>query len=426
MMDVKEGAKLDVSLTPEELASLREHGLAVFRGKLILKAQPPITAEQLAEVERRVGAPVPHGLRGLWETAFGGKLDYDLEVSFDEHRYTASFGELFYPDSKGYRDLPGWIDYERELAEEAAEEDGEPAPDALSVLPFGGFEYLERVYVSLRPERNGEVVLWASGLPPAWKVRLNEDSASVIAPSLEELFDGLSVDENPFAEGANPNLRGIRMAEAHDAVAAKHPELALKLRALIEASVFDWRSIVSRAFEGTRLQRRAARKALAHVTDKDDVSLLQSLLAAKVPLDGVVSGDATALALAAAHKAHGVIAVLLDAGVALGDAPMVFAESLPARLVEQLIERGVAFDVEAVLSLAETGELASASAVLARARRHGEYGDLAKLVSARAEGESETAAKIEAGRMGSYLSAAEHRARAAALREFLEALKKQR
>ena len=65
MMDFKEGAKLDVSLTPEELATLREHGLAVFRGKLILKAQPPITAEQLAEVERRVGAPVPHGLRRL-------------------------------------------------------------------------------------------------------------------------------------------------------------------------------------------------------------------------------------------------------------------------------------------------------------------------------------------------------------------------
>jgi hypothetical protein len=424
MMDLK--GRADVSLTPEERATLREHGLALFRGKLILKAQPPITAEQLAEVERRVGAPVPPGLRGLWDTAFGGKLNYDLEVSFDEHRYTAGFTELFYPESNGYRDLLGWIDYERELAAEAAEEDGEPAPDALSVLPFGGFEYLERIYVSLRPERNGEVVLWARGLPPAWKMRLNEDSASVIAPSLEDLFDGLSLDENPFAEGANRNLRGIQMAEAHDAVAEKHPELALKLRAIIEASVFDWRSVVSRAFEGTRLQWRAARKALAHATAKDDVSLLQSLLAAKVPVDGVVSGTATALSLAVAHKAHGVVAALLEAGVALGDAPIVFAESLPAALVEKLIERGVAFDVEAVLSLAESGELASARAVVARARRHGEFGDLAKLVSARAKRENETAKKVEARRMGSYLSAEEHRARAAALRVFLEALKKQR
>ena len=63
-VDTKGGAKLDVSLTPVELATLREHGHAVFRSKLILKAQPPITAEQLAEVERRVGAPVPYCLRG--------------------------------------------------------------------------------------------------------------------------------------------------------------------------------------------------------------------------------------------------------------------------------------------------------------------------------------------------------------------------
>ena len=142
-------------------------------------------------------------------------------------------------------------------------------------------------------------------------------------------------------------------------------------------------------------------------------------------MDGVVSGDATALSLPVAHKAHGVVAALLDAGVALGDAPLVYAESLPAELVEKLLERGFAFDVEAVLSLAETGELASASAVVARARRYGEFGALAKLVGTRAERESETAAKVEAKRMGSYLSAAEHRARAAALREILEVLKKQ-
>ena len=53
---------------------------------------------------------------------------------------------------------------------------------------------------------------------------------------------------------------------------------------------------------------------------------------------------ATALSLAVARKAHGVVAALLDARVALGDAPVVYAESLPTGLVEKLIERGVPFD----------------------------------------------------------------------------------
>jgi hypothetical protein len=96
---------LPAVFTDDELATLREHGIAIFHGKVILKAQPPISDAQLAEVEARLTGPVPEGLRELWRTAFGGSLDYDLEITFGEHRYTTSFRELFYPESGAYRRL---------------------------------------------------------------------------------------------------------------------------------------------------------------------------------------------------------------------------------------------------------------------------------------------------------------------------------
>src|SRR5687768_5187659 len=99
-------------LTEDDLVTLRDHGIAIFRGKVILEAQPPITDAQLAEIEERLTGPVPEGLRELWRTAFGGSLDYDLDVSFGEHRYETSFRELFYPESDGYHDLFGWMDHE--------------------------------------------------------------------------------------------------------------------------------------------------------------------------------------------------------------------------------------------------------------------------------------------------------------------------
>ncbi|WP_252406521.1 hypothetical protein, partial [Acinetobacter pittii] len=76
---------------------------------------------------------------------------YDLEVDYDGHRHPFSFSELFYPDSDGYHDLWGWIEHERELAAEAAAEEGRDWNGKLAYLPFGGFEYLERLYVCVEP-----------------------------------------------------------------------------------------------------------------------------------------------------------------------------------------------------------------------------------------------------------------------------------
>jgi hypothetical protein len=409
--------------TEDELATLRENGIAIFRGKLILEAQPPITDAQLAEIEARLTSPVPSGLRELWRTAFGGSLEYDLEVAFGEHRYQASFRELFYPESDGYRDLFGWMDHELELGAEAAEEGGKPPPDTLPVIPFGGFEYLERFYVSLREGEVGKVVVWAQGLPPAWKMTLNADSIAVVADDIDDLFNQLSLAEDPFAEGANPDLNGIQMAEAHDEVAAKHPALAEKLRAAIRASIFDWRAILgSGPFAKRPVQLRAARVALVHAADNDDVAVIQSLLAADYPVDMVVQGDATVLALALARGGHRVAEALLASDAPLGDAAIIYAKGAKAPLVEKLIARGCEFDVEAVLSVAETGDLAAARHILERGRRRGDFGDVRSAVLKRAEQEADSARRVTSGALSSYLSAADHQARAERLRSLAKEL----
>ena len=132
-----------IQFSDEEEQVLTDISLAIYRGKLILEAQPPITPPQATAIAEKFGQPLPEALLELWNVAYGGRLDYDLSVPLGDHAYEASFVELFYPESDGYRDLYGWIEAEEDAAFEHCEP-GEEAPP-LRYFPFGGFEYLERV-----------------------------------------------------------------------------------------------------------------------------------------------------------------------------------------------------------------------------------------------------------------------------------------
>jgi hypothetical protein len=154
-----------MQFTDAEKHLLSKVGVAVFRNKLILNAQPPITGAQVSQIEEKLDGKIPSDLVTLWHTSFGGELDYDYEIWFGDHLYRASLRELFYPGSKRYHDLFGWLDHELELAQEKAEAEGKPIPKRTPYLPFGGFEYLERFYVSLRPDGYGSVVVYAQGIP---------------------------------------------------------------------------------------------------------------------------------------------------------------------------------------------------------------------------------------------------------------------
>lgn len=216
----------------------------LFEDRLILDAQPPVEDAVLDAVAARCAGPLPDGLLALWRTAFGGRLDYDLRCRFGDVEVEASWTELFFPGSDGYRDLWGWIEHEAELAEEAAEEDGVRWSGRLDFLPIGGFEYLERVYVVVTPgPDHGSVVLWRQALPPAWNGPLESDSVTTLAPDLRSAFRLLDLAADPWRSAAGQDGgfgSGTEIAEALDALAARDPEgraEAARLQALVRATV---------------------------------------------------------------------------------------------------------------------------------------------------------------------------------------------
>lgn len=218
-----------MELSPAERQLLLAHRLAVFDGCVVYDAQPPVSAEHVQRLAEGLAGPIPEDLLRLWRTCFGGRLGYDLEVDYDGHRHPFSFSELFYPDSDGYHDLWGWIEHERELAAEAATEEGRDWNGKLAYLPFGGFEYLERLYVCVEPgPEHGAVIAWSHGLPPAWAGRLHQDSVTRLADDVGGLFRLLSFEQDPF-DAENACGVADELLEALDALeAAGEPGKALK------------------------------------------------------------------------------------------------------------------------------------------------------------------------------------------------------
>ncbi|MDF5835431.1 SMI1/KNR4 family protein [Pseudomonas aeruginosa] len=209
-----------MELSPAERQLLLAHRLAVFDGCVVYDAQPPVSAEHVQRLAEGLAGPIPEDLLRLWRTCFGGRLGYDLEVDYDGHRHPFSFSELFYPDSDGYHDLWGWIEHERELAAEAAAEEGRDWNGKLAYLPFGGFEYLERLYVCVEPgPEYGAVIAWSHGLPPAWAGRLHQDSVTRLADDVGGLFRLLSFEQDPF-DAENACGVADELLEALDALEA--------------------------------------------------------------------------------------------------------------------------------------------------------------------------------------------------------------
>lgn len=299
--------------THDELQRLRQHELAPFAGRIIYQARPPITDAELAEVEARMGRALPSSLVRLWRVAYGGRLDYDFQVDYQGHLHPFSLSELFFPDSDGYHDLWGWIKHEEEGAREFAEEEGREWDGRLAFLPVGGFEYLERIYVCIEPgERFGAVYAWSKGLPPAWPMRLHEDSFTRVADDIEGLFAQLVYYSDPFAEGADGT--GLEMDEALDPLAAEDAELARRLRAGMSALVQDWRG----ALEDGRLLAEPAlqRLALEHAVEAGDEALLLRLADVGVDVGQLIRGGANAPVYARLLKREAVVAWFAGRGIA--------------------------------------------------------------------------------------------------------------
>ncbi|MCA9492244.1 MAG: SMI1/KNR4 family protein [Myxococcales bacterium] len=310
------------TFTPDELTALQAAGLAVFEGRVIHEAQPPITPEVLAAIQARCAGPVPEALIALWSTSFGGRLDYDLSLRLSDTVSAFSFAEIFYPDSHGYHDPWGWMD--EQLAFES--HDG-----LLHFLPFGGFEYTDRLFVDLR---DGSVVAYMRGLPPAWVHRLHEDVTGRVATDVRDLFRQLALEDDPYAP-TQEYAQGGEVREAIDEV--ESASARDKLHALLRSVVVDWRGALDDG--SVSRDERARRLAWGEVVRSDDVALLDRLVDLGCSPAEVLGGGGAPVDHAAARGSLSVVRRLLALDVPVDGALETGSTALPLDLCRELARR---------------------------------------------------------------------------------------
>ncbi|ARB46308.1 hypothetical protein [Alloalcanivorax xenomutans] len=304
---------LSNTFTQDELQQLRKHDIVIWADRVIFEARPPISEDALRDIRQRIRGSLPEDLLSLWRLTAGGRLDYDLRLTMQGNQEAISWAELFYHDSEGYRDLPGWIEHEQALAEEAAEARGHNWDGKIEALPIGGFEYCDRIYVVT--DHNaldyGHTLAWKMGLPPAWRHAMHEDGLATIAPTLREAFQCLGLEKDPVSDdGADTGLEFLEYLDSrrqdHDLPAA----LADKVIGFYRQAVLDWRGALE---TGTLSDNPLlATLALSHAIQQDDAALLRQLLDRGVALDIPLRGDMGPLSLAVINNAWSVFQALLE------------------------------------------------------------------------------------------------------------------
>ncbi|MET3459700.1 SMI1/KNR4 family protein [Variovorax atrisoli] len=352
----------DIRFTPDELTTLREHGIVLFADRVIFEAQPPMPQEQIDAVQALCSGPLPEALVALWRETAGGRLDYDLSQEMNGNLEGISWSELFWNGSDGYNDLQGWIDHEQELAQEAAEESGTPWSGKLTHLPFGGFEYTDRIYAVVEPgAAHGQIVAWKKGLPPAWTHALHEDSVNTIAPDLHGAFAALNLDEDPLAPTSDYFSGQTLLAYLDDRHEDHGLDLDLmdKLVTFYCRAVVDWRTPLA---EGTlRHKPQLARVALRHAIGTDDARLIAELAAAGVAFDGPQQGSALATDVAVGQGAFAAASALVRAGAPVAaDALRNIDGQISPELTAALLDNGAEPNVAAIVKCAACGAPASA------------------------------------------------------------------
>ncbi|CAB3772315.1 hypothetical protein GQ57_33305 [Burkholderia sp. MSh2] len=345
-----------------ELADLRTHGIVLFADRVIFDAQPPMPADQIAAVAACCHGDIPPALLDLWRVTAGGSLDYDLTLEMNGHVEGISWGELFYNGSDGYRDLQGWIDHELELAEEAAEDDARPWNGRIDALPFGGFEYCDRIYIVTEPGARdcGHVLAWKQGLPPAWRGAMHEDGLETVAPDLYAAFGALQLHADPLEPGDSGT--GMTLLEYLDERRMSHglpAPLADKLVAFYRRALIDWRTPLA---EGTLAAQPAlARQALRHAIDCDDAALTAQLAPIVANLGAPLSGSSIPTDYALRRQRFAAAAALLDAGAPVAPDSLASASgNVPAALMRALLDAGVRPDAAAMARCVSGGGADSA------------------------------------------------------------------
>lgn len=397
----------------DEKRLMRKHQLAVFEGLIIHDAQPPITPDQQAAIESLIGYDIPDDLLRLWRVSFGGSLDYECFVEYEAGLHPFSFTQLFFPTSQHYKTLIGWIEFELERFEEASVDRGEEWDGKLDILPIGGFEYLERVYVVAGPPQEaGQILIWSQGLPPAWVGRLTEDSQARVATDLAGFFHQLRHYEDPFAWTGDDDFRsGRELLGAIDALEAEGEvgsALAQKLHDLIRQTHFDWRA----RFEDNTLIGDAIGESIAleAILTSDDRSMLADLVEGGIDVSKRRRGGMNALDLAAHLSAKTCFEWLVEQGVPCDRTFHFGASRLDKRQVDQLLDNGASLQLDDIAYSVRSAEHLDAVEKLCSefcSKNPGQRDQLIQALVAAGNGEIEFAKKMRSGVASSYRTADE-------------------
>ncbi len=405
----------------------REAGFAVFEDRIIYGAQPGVTPAEVARIEAQLCGPLPDDLKSLWTLCYGGRVNYDLDVVFGDHVHPFSFTELFFPGSRSYRDLDGWMQLEHEQLRNSRKTWLPWRKPKIEFLPFGGFEYLERLFVRVGKEDHGAVFAFSEGIPPAWALYLHETSVARIADSIRDLFRMLYLKEDPATADPDHFPTGLEMLEAID-TAFEQDDLtadsAADLKAVIQRGHADWRSALDGG--GIAADRKSSRQALGEVARTGDVALLEALEAQGVDVAQPLFGGGTILDHALAKGQTALAHALLDRKIPVGDqTTQCLRQITDQRLVERLLDAGARANDHAVYEAALSGNVETA-------RRLAEalFADIPEardsLIDRCGSGiqSCETSARrIERGEMASNLTPADYRDEAERLRSFAEWLR---
>ncbi|MBZ0235054.1 MAG: SMI1/KNR4 family protein [Deltaproteobacteria bacterium] len=340
-----------LAFTDRELATLREHGVAIFADRVIFDAQPPMSDAAIEQIAAQCAGPLPEALVALWRTTAGGSLDYDLSVRFgDDHVEALSWTELYYHRSDGVLDLQGWIDHELEQT---------PGKKLLA-LPIGGFEHVERIYVFVGPGASrGAVFAWSEGPPPAWTKPTHGESVARIADDLRGAFAALTLTEKPGADSVFlEHVEGL-------VEAGLGRELGKKLVAFYQGAVSDLKALRKSG------DPKLALRALTAAIKRDDAASIRQL-ARQVPLDRPIAGPAIPLEFAVSVGFFAAADALLEAGAPINAAGLTYLhEAASPKLVQALLDRGAEPLIQTIVNCARGGNRATADLVSrAYAARH--------------------------------------------------------
>jgi hypothetical protein len=397
----------DPDLSPAEIELLRAHGIVLYESRVIFEAQPPITAEALARVQAKCIGPIPQPLLDLWSITAGGFIDYDVSIELDGGRHGFSWTELFYEGATTYFDLPGWIGRELENLEEACEESGEPFPGLLSWLPIGGFEYLDRVYVCVRPgDEYGSVAFWMRGLPPAWTHRLHVSSTATAATSVPEAFALLHLEVDPRVD-YDDYRHGTEFLDYLNERVTKHGmsiELADRITNTYARALINWQSMLD---DGSILvSENAISAAFGHAISQDDPAVVRRMWELGERYDTPLSGTGVAVDVALRAGAYQVLHELLRVNATVPvDVFQNIVSVLPSELAMTLLERGAQPTYDSAATAVACGAF-DAARVMAKAvpglglRRKANF---AKALEAQSLELRRKLAEVQAGKLHHYL-----------------------